>query len=358
MAAAMRPIDYLEQELLEEHKRTLDLGYLGIDFRQLRDKIVRYTERQDEKTPDFYQFLSLNNNHLYELPNNLGAFRNLRSLDLSNNRLRSIPDFLVTIPLQSFSAKNNLIQDENLPKTFAPWAETMTELNLGGNSLCFFPMQVLELKKLEYLYLGSNSFTEVPRRINVLTNLSTLCLGGNQITDIPESVGDLKDLEVLIVSDNQLESLPSSIADLNKLKTLQLHKNRLRTLPTEIITLRCLSELSLRDNPLVVKFVNDMTHNPASLLELAARCIKVNDVHYDKNVLPSALLYYLHSAHSCVNPRCNGVFFDTRIEHVKFVDFCGKYRVPLLQYLCSSKCVVNNSNLLPDDEKMRRVLLG
>lgn len=26
------------------------------------------------------------------------------------------------------------------------------------------------------------------------------------------------------------------------------------------------------------------------------------------------------------------------MEHVKFVDFCGKYRIPLLQYLCSPKC--------------------
>lgn len=40
-----------------------------------------------------------------------------------------------------------------------------------------------------------------------------------------------------------------------------------------------------------------------------------------------------------VNVSIIGVFFDNRIEHIKFVDFCGKYRVPLLQYLCSSKYV-------------------
>ena len=33
-----------------------------------------------------------------------------------------------------------------------------------------------------------------------------------------------------------------------------------------------------------------------------------------------------------------GVYFTSHIEHVKFVDFCGKYRVPLLRYLCSPKC--------------------
>uniref|UniRef100_A0A915JI00 Uncharacterized protein n=1 Tax=Romanomermis culicivorax TaxID=13658 RepID=A0A915JI00_ROMCU len=32
------------------------------------------------------------------------------------------------------------------------------------------------------------------------------------------------------------------------------------------------------------------------------------------------------------------VYFEAKVEHVKFVDFCGKYRLPLLQYLCSPKC--------------------
>lgn len=34
-----------------------------------------------------------------------------------------------------------------------------------------------------------------------------------------------------------------------------------------------------------------------------------------------------------------GVFFDSRVEHIKFVDFCGRYRIPLLQYLCSSRYI-------------------
>ena len=33
-----------------------------------------------------------------------------------------------------------------------------------------------------------------------------------------------------------------------------------------------------------------------------------------------------------------GVYFTSCVETVKFVDFCGKYRVPLLQYLCSPRC--------------------
>jgi hypothetical protein len=57
-----------------------------------------------------------------------------------------------------------------------------------------------------------------------------------------------------------------------------------------------------------------------------------------------------------------GVFFDSRVEHVKFVDFCGKYRVPLLQYLCSARCIGEKSAAAsadpPSDQLLRKVLLG
>lgn len=62
-----------------------------------------------------------------------------------------------------------------------------------------------------------------------------------------------------------------------------------------------------------------------------------------------------------------GVYFASRVENVKFVDFCGKYRLPLLQYLCSPQCrtspYVTNSDTDTDDEdtaraKLKKVLLG
>ncbi|RXN36525.1 leucine zipper tumor suppressor 3-like protein [Labeo rohita] len=32
------------------------------------------------------------------------------------------------------------------------------------------------------------------------------------------------------------------------------------------------------------------------------------------------------------------VYFDSCVRHIKFVDFCGKYRLPLMHYLCSPQC--------------------
>ena len=61
-----------------------------------------------------------------------------------------------------------------------------------------------------------------------------------------------------------------------------------------------------RNNPLVVKFVQDMTYEPPSLLELSGRTIKIEKVKYNKADLPKNLLQYLDSCQRCVNPKCKG----------------------------------------------------
>jgi len=158
--------------------------------------------------------------------------------------------------------------------------------------------------------------------------------------------------------------LPSSIAHLNKLRTLLLHGNQLTTLPPQIIALKELMELSLRENPLVVRFVRDLTYNPPTLLELSGRVIKSTNIHFNSWELPPHLVDYLSSAHQRVNPKCQGVYFDSREEHVKFVDFCGRYRIPLLQYLCSTKCTKHQASVSSsgdsdsDEGRMKKVLLG
>lgn len=192
-----------------------------------------------------------------------------------------------------------------------------------------------------------------------------LSLGGNLINEVPEAVGSLSQLQALVLCDNLIELLPMSIARLKNLKSLLLHKNRLRHLPKDIVALKNLTEvcthslsapnktcsiyihislslllqLSLRDNPLVVRFVQDMALKPPTLLELAGRIVRASGQRPGPADVPRTLVDYLNSANCCVNPNCKGVFFDNRVEHIKFVDFCGKYRVPLLQYLCSSKCI-------------------
>lgn len=93
---------------------------------------------------------------------------------------------------------------------------------------------------------------------------------------------------------------------LHSLLSLSLHNNLLTFLPREILSLVHLQELSLRGNPLVVRFIKDMTYNPPSLIELAGRTIKSHNLLYLPCDLPSNLIHYLNLASECPNPKCAG----------------------------------------------------
>lgn len=289
--------------------------------------------------PAWVRSLSLHHNFIAQLSPNITSFSNLTALDISNNHLLDFPpNFGRLTELRVLVAKNNQLETFSFPKNFDE-LKKLEILNLSGNRLEELPGQILDLQNLKALYVGGNRLQMVPCRLGDMTSLEVLYLGGNQLRDIPATIGKLKNLVSLILCDNQLETIPSTVAHLQKLESLSLHNNALKTLPTEIVTLKNLNQLSLRSNPLVARFVRDMTFDPPSLKELSGRVVKLKQLPCkDPEELPIGLIDYLQSAHQCVNPKCKGVYFEARVEHVKFVDFCGKYRIPLLQYLCSPKC--------------------
>lgn len=344
----------------------LNLGQETME-EQLDALFFNASEKDRSETVDT---LILCHNRLTAIPKQLIYFEQLRSIDVSNNQISNIDDSVVNLneTLTTIIAKKNELHDSCLPKNFGAM-QNLIELNMSGNHLRNIPPQIFELTNLKFLYLGANQISQLPPAVCRLQRLQFLYLGGNALTEIPDEVGRLQNLEALNLCENQLSSLPSSISQLTNLRSLALHNNRLTTLPPEIVTLRSLHELSLRENPLVVRFVKDMMYDPPSLLELAARCVKAKNIPTPEEDVPSTLLKYLNTAQRCVNPKCKGVYFDVCVQRIRFVDFCGKYRIPLLQYLCSPKCetspaVYNSDTDHSEDDadipvsKMKKVLLG
>lgn len=57
------------------------------------------------------------------------------------------------------------------------------------------------------------------------------------------------------------------------------------------------------------------TSHPVTLLELAARSIRMNEVPYGPADLPRSLAEYLQSANCCVNPKCRGEIIRTVTQY-------------------------------------------
>ncbi|NP_001376377.1 leucine-rich repeat-containing protein 58 [Gallus gallus] len=269
-------------------------------------------------------------------------FPALEVLDVSGTGLAELGEELLALPrLHTLLAKNNRLGGPgSLPKALgqAPLSRSLRVLNLSGNRFAELPPALLGLRGLQSLSLGGNRLHGIPPDIQELRSLEFLYLGGNFITSIPPELANLPSLSSLVLCDNKIQSIPPQLAQLHSLRSLSLHNNLLTYLPREILNLVHLEELSLRGNPLVVRFVRDLTYNPPSLQELAGRTIKTRNVPYAPSDLPENLVRYLSLASNCPNPKCGGVYFDSCVRQIKFVDFCGKYRIPLMHYLCSPEC--------------------
>ncbi|XP_029434091.1 leucine-rich repeat-containing protein 58 [Rhinatrema bivittatum] len=321
----------------------------------------------EERRRDVQQLL-LPYNRLLVLPAAVAAFSHLLLLDISNNGLAFVGEALLgLVKLRTLLAKNNRLDEFSLPKELGRMR--LEVLNLSGNRFEEVPGQLLELRTLKSLSMGGNRLKSIPAEIENLSSLEFLYLGGNFITSIPPELANLPYLSYLVLCDNKIQSVPPQLAQLHSLRSLSLHNNLLTYLPREILSLIHLQELSLRGNPLVVRFVRDLMYDPPSLLELAGRAIKSRNIPYAPCELPENLIRYLDLASKCPNPKCAGVYFDSCVRQIKFVDFCGKYRLPLMHYLCSPECSSPcgfNSQSESDSEdeaiiaarRMQKVLLG
>ncbi|XP_051761097.1 leucine-rich repeat-containing protein 58 [Ctenopharyngodon idella] len=338
----------------------LDLSRMNLNNQSL--DTVSEKRRKDTKQ------LYLCYNRMTVLPESVCLFSNLEFLDISNNTLSVICEDITRLTkLKTLIAKNNRLNEFSLPKQFG--SLQLEVLNFSGNRFEEVPSQCLQLLRLQSLSLGGNRLKSIPAEIESLTSLELLYLGGNQISSIPAELANLPCLTYLVLCDNRIQSVPPTLNRLHSLRSLSLHNNLLTYLPREILSLVQLQELSLRGNPLVVRFVKDMTYDPPSLLELAGRTIKSKNLLYSHKDLPSHLVNYLDMASKCPNPKCAGVYFDSCVRHIKFVDFCGKYRLPLMHYLCSPECTSpcssnpqsdadsDDDNSVPAD-RLQRVLLG
>ena len=73
-----------------------------------------------------------------------------------------------------------------------------------------------------------------------------------------------------------------------------------------------------RGNPLINRFVRELTYSPPSLLELAGRSVVTNNLQNSTHINPPReIISRLQSAKCCPNPECGGVYFDHQYRQVQ-----------------------------------------
>lgn len=160
---------------------------------------------------------------LKEFPKDLQKLtKNLRTLDLSDNKLPELPP-----SIGSFSLLKNLVLSRNkleiLPEQLGN-LKKLESLSLDGNSLTRLPESLSQLSNLRTLNVSENKITSFPRSLNTLKNLDAVNLSRNKITEIPEYVSTCQAIE-LNLNQNQISRLSESISQCPRLKVLRLEEN-------------------------------------------------------------------------------------------------------------------------------------
>lgn len=275
----------------------------------------------------------------------MAKFTSLSYLDISSNRLKSIPSEIITSsPLQHLDLSDN--QLSTLPTPLNPLGATLVYLNLSKNALKSIPIRlpheaeqlegiyikhtdIQQLSRLEHLDLSSNRFADLPDMFEELSGtLTYLDISNNLIVALPASSGALSSLQYLHATNNKLEavsplglmrgleyidlqgndtlvSLPRSFVELRKLKDLLVgHMKMSRSLNTNSATwkydtqpLKPISDKLFVDR---LPQLLQLTRSSAHSLLLSAVHLLCKHPQFHETIMSHNLLYTLLSSAKCV----------------------------------------------------------
>lgn len=191
---------------------------------------------------------TLPNSNLKEFPKELFLIEGvLRTLDLSGNKLTSVPTAISKFEqLKHLTLMNNRIAF--LPDSVGNLKKLET-LSLGGNHVVRLPETLSQLSNLRNVNLSDNRLAAFPHCFCGLKHLDVLDLSRNRISEVPDFVGDIHATE-LNLNQNQVSMISESIANCPRLKVLRLEENclQINSIPTQLLSSSNVSLLAVEGN--------------------------------------------------------------------------------------------------------------
>ena len=168
--------------------------------------------------------LFLYSNAIDHLSNEIGGLKSLEYLNLSNNKLVSLPDSLMSLPrldTLDISGMNFKFLSKNLK------LPDLRSLSMRGDSLIDLH-GIKEYTSIENLDLGNNQIKEIPAEIESLKDLKTLDVSRNLLSNLPENISKLKKLKFLYLSGNKFTSFPEVLLRMPNLEIISFWKNQVQ----------------------------------------------------------------------------------------------------------------------------------
>lgn len=132
--------------------------------------------------------------------------KNIKNLSLPNNKIKVIPNEiknLVHLKKLDFSKNKIVVFSKELCEL-----KNLEDLQLNENNIEFLPVEIENLSNLDFLYLSSNKIKILPKQFWSLTKLSYLYLNANPLISIPCDIKNLTNLQKFLVDSESLRFFP------------------------------------------------------------------------------------------------------------------------------------------------------
>lgn len=166
---------------------------------------------------------SLDNNRLKSIPSALFSLPNLAILSLQHNYIQTIPSEITKLTMLEAL---HLMHNKILSVKQCCDLLGLKVLNVSVNYIVSIPQDIINLGNLEYLDLAKNAITEFPTLLFRLPKLQFLSLSHNFISIVPSDFeSSCIWLKGLMLDFNNLQSIPSSLANAGKHGVVTIYGN-------------------------------------------------------------------------------------------------------------------------------------
>lgn len=123
------------------------------------------------QTPELVYHIDLSSQKLKSFPEEILSLNNLKTLNLSKNKIKEIPA-LATL-------------------------KRLEEINLSKNKLSHFPEGIIGCKNLRLIDIGGNDITDISEDIKKLVELTDFIAWGNAFKEIPEFFKEMDQIQTV-----------------------------------------------------------------------------------------------------------------------------------------------------------------